>query len=246
MLIRQQLHDRLRFLRPWLKRGDAVHTVANMTFAGDGIITRHDISRLQDQRARRIREAAFWDLEPQPFHEHLAWRIHIATWAATTATASVPGDLVEFGVHYGVFSRAICEAIDIDNSSRNFYLVDSWGPMEGSHPAYGQDIFAEVGERFKGFQSVKMIRGTVPSVLATISNVDQIAYLSLDMNDGFADHEALRWAWSKMPKGAIIYIDDWGWDYPELRRLVGGFLTERGCDVLTFPTGNAIAMKSVP
>lgn len=243
MQLAKEIRDRLLFLRPWMKRGDAVHTVANMTFAGDGMITRHDVSQMQDPRFRRIHNAAFWGLTPQPFHDHLSWRIHIVTWAATLAVRSVPGALVEFGVNYGIFSRAICEAIQIDSTDRKFILVDSWGKMEGSHPAYAADIYAQVRDRFRAYQAVTLVRGTVPAVLRHMPDCDQIAYLSLDMNDGYADHDALQWAWPRIAKGGVIYVDDWGWDYPELRRLVGGFVAQQNCEVLVFPTGNAIVVK---
>lgn len=83
-------------LRQLLKRGDAAHTVANVTFAGDAMVIRYDVSQFHNERPHQVDEAAFAGLTLQPFHEHLSWRIHVVSWPPKLGVRSVSDDLVEF------------------------------------------------------------------------------------------------------------------------------------------------------
>lgn len=242
--VNRQIRHRVRHIFAAFSRGDVVHTVADRTFAGDGLITKHDLSLLEEADFLQLRERTFDYLEPQPYFQHLAWRLHIVTWAARQVVATTPGAFVEFGVHHGIFSRAICLALDFDRTGREFILVDSWGEMGGSHPSYREDTFDLARRRFAEWSSVRLVRGVVPTILGELNSIDSIGYLSLDMNNGACDFAALKWAWDRIPSGGIVYIDDWGWPYPELREKVGGFLRERGQGILSFASGNALVIKT--
>lgn len=43
--------------------------------------------------------------------------------------------------------------------------------------------------------------------------------------------------------GGIIYFDDYGWDYPELRHVVDKFFADKKESLLHFPSGNSIVVK---
>lgn len=224
--------------------GDEAYTIAKASFAGDGLITRHYVGRMSDEPFAAAMNAAFTDVPSQPFHQHLGWRIHIATWAASQAISQAPGALVECGVWYGFLSRAICDYVNIDATGRDFYLVDMWGGETDHHDEYPDDIYAEVKARFATYSRVHLIRGRVPNVLDQLRDVENIAYMSLDMNDRDADVAALEWGWDRLSPGAIVYFDDWGWEYPHLRKRLADFLEDKSERLLHFPSGNSILVRA--
>lgn len=235
---------RARAIPKLMAPGDEAYTISNASFAGDGFITRHYVGWMSEEPFTAAMGAAFSDVPPQPFHKHLGWRVHIATWAASQAISQAPGALVECGVWYGFLSRAICDYVDIDATGRDFYLVDMWGGQVDRHEGYPEDIYADVSSRFAPYSRVQLVRGRVPTVLDQLRDVDSIAYLSLDMNDGDADVAALEWAWDRLSPGAIVYFDDWGWEYPHLRRRLADFLGDKSEKLLHFPSGNSLLVRS--
>ena len=152
------------------------------------------------------------------------------------------GDFIECGVWYGILSKTICEYADFKENQRDFYLIDTWGPLPGSHKNYQVDVFSQVESRFSMYPSVKLVRGAVPTVLEQIPST-KIAYLSLDMNGGLPELAALKFFYPKIVKGGIIYFDDYGWNYPELRKVVDDFFSDKPETLLHFPSGNSIVIK---
>ena len=82
----------------------------------------------------------------------------------------------------------------------------------------------------------------MPTVLEQIPST-KIAYLSLDMNGGLPELAALKFFYPKIVKGGIIYFDDYGWNYPELRKVVDDFFSDKPETLLHFPSGNSIVIK---
>src|SRR5207248_9328469 len=59
----------------------------------------------------------------------MAWRIHIALWAARMALRA-PGQFVECGVNAGFVSSAIMDYLDWNAVARKFILIDTFaGPV---------------------------------------------------------------------------------------------------------------------
>jgi hypothetical protein len=92
------------------------------------------------------------------------------------------------------------------------------------------------------YPSVNLVRGLVPTVLQQIPST-KIAYLALDMNGSLPELAALDFFYPKMVKGGIIYFDDYGWNYPELRKVVDEFFSDKPETLLHFPSGNSIVVK---
>jgi O-methyltransferase len=178
--------------------------------------------------------------------KNIEWRAHICTWAANQALkVKGGGDFVECGVWYGVLSKTICEYLQMENiSDRKFYLVDTFGQMLGSHQSsnYRHDIYEDVKERFSMYPPVELIRGVVPDCLTKIPS-SRIAYLSIDMNNSEPELKTLEYFYDKMVPGGIIYFDDYGWEYPELRKVVDRFFSSKPETLLHFPSGNSIVVK---
>lgn len=59
------------------------------------------------------------------------------------------------------------------------------------------------------YLSATLIRGTVPTVPQELSQNEGIDCASLDKNDGHAEHMALQWAWPRISRGGVVYMDDW-------------------------------------
>lgn len=127
---------------------------------------------------------------------------------------------------------------------RKFYLVDTFGETEGSHPDrhYKKDIYDDVKDRFSIYPQIQLIRGLVPGCLAKITS-SKIAYLAIDMNSSEPELETLKYFYKKLVKGGIIYFDDYGWGYPELRKVVDEFFSDKPETLLHFPSGNSIVVK---
>ena len=215
----------------------------SMTYFADGFGTSHFVGFLNDPKFKSSFYSATENLPlnlPAP-PQSIEWRAHICTWAANQAM-QLEGDFIECGVWYGILSKTICEYADFKENQRDFYLIDTWGPLPGSHKNYQVDVFSQVESRFSMYPSVKLVRGAVPTVLEQIPST-KIAYLSLDMNGGLPELAALKFFYPKIVKGGIIYFDDYGWNYPELRKVVDDFFSDKPETLLHFPSGNSIVIK---
>jgi len=89
---------------------------------------------------------------------------------------------------------------------------------------------------------VKLIRGLVPDALSLV-DTQKVAYLAIDMNGSKPERAALEHFYPKVVTGGVIYFDDYGWNYPELRATVDEFLSDKPESLLHFPNGTAILIK---
>ena len=86
------------------------------------------------------------------------------------------------------------------------------------------------------------MRGFLPDILDTI-HTQKAAYLSINMNEPLAERVALGYFYKKMVPDGVIYFDDYGWGFPELRLTVNEFFTDKPEKLLHFPAGVSIAVK---
>lgn len=222
-----------------------IFTESNSTFFGDNSATKQHVEFLLDKRFVASREFTYRDAPENVANSvrqtNIDWRIHIVTWAASKCM-KIDGDFVECGVWWGWLSRAICYYTDFQNSTKYFHFYDSWGE-KGSHENYQADIYDQVRYRFSNYPNVLFHRGMVPNILLQGNLPDKIAYLSLDMNGGIAERQALDILYPKVVAGGVIYIDDYGWDYPRLRSELTDFLKDKPEELLHFPCGSSIIVK---
>lgn len=221
------------------------------TFSGDGFTTTHFLGFRTDEKFNTAFATAIKSIPKEgPRNlQKIEWRAHISTWAANQALRIEKngggGDFVECGVWYGTLSKTICEYLNMENwGDRKFYLVDTFGEAQGSHPAeqYKKDIYEDVKDRFSIYPQIQIIRGVVPDCLTKITS-SKIAYLAIDMNSSQPELETLKYFYEKIVPGGIIYFDDYGWRYPELRKVVDGFFSDKPETLLHFPSGNSIVVK---
>ena len=185
----------------------------------------------------------------------LEWRTHVACWAATHAK-QLPGDFVECGVNTGILSLAVCEYIDFNATSKNFWLFDTFGGIPEAQISEGEtervrweneniyfDCWDVAQRNFASFPNARLIRGMVPETLPQ-AKIDKVCYLSLDMNIAAPERAAIEYFWPKLLTGAVVLLDDYGWrGYQEQKATMDQFAAQMGTEVLALPTGQGHIIK---
>jgi len=225
-------------------------------YAEDGLYSLHDPRFLQDERFAR---AYARGVQANQGHDPgLAWRTHIAIWAASTALR-VEGDFVECGVNAGFLSSAILSSLP---EPRRYFLIDTFaGPVlsqySAAERASGRARFAEeaaargayvtdldrVRANFAQWPHAVVVQGAVPEVLPSI-DCDRVAFLHLDLNCAAPEIAALDYFWNKMPRGAVILLDDYAYlGHSAQGDAAGAWLQDHHAELLTLPTGQALILR---
>jgi hypothetical protein len=186
----------------------------------------------------------------------IEWRVHVACWAATHAL-KLQGDFVECGVNTGMMSLAICKYVDFNRTEKTFWLFDTFCgiPVEqaknewevahvNAHNRYNYfECYKLAKQNFSPYPNAKLIRGRVPETLS-FAPVDQVSYLSIDMNLEAPERAALEHFWPKMTAGGIVLLDDYGFiGYEPQHASADAFATKVGVPILSLPTGQGILIK---
>lgn len=244
-MIRHRLSYELFAWSRFLTQKKLRKLISDYTYVGDGILTTHYLP-FKDSKVKWSFDNAF-SMVPKKFAtlRKIEWRFSILVWAYRQ-TIPLGGVVIECGVWYGVLSRALINQYS-ETDSRKFLLFDSWGEsgfsMQGPYKThnYLQDIYDVVKERFMNTPA-RLVRGSLPGSFQ-IDEVDCISLLMIDLNSGWLEYEVLTLAWDKIPLGGIIYLDDYGQDFPIVREAIDKFANERNQNLLVFPTGQAIIIK---
>lgn len=183
------------------------------------------------------------------------WRVNTVLWAAQQAVR-LEGDFVECGVNTGILSLAICEYLDFNSLDKRFYLFDTYSGIPDNQSNYGEsienikqknkyyfDCYELAKRNFAPWPKAHLVRGRVPDTLDTVP-IDKVSYLSLDMNVAEPERAALTYFWPKLVSGAIVLIDDYGWETCEQQKAaIDGFARKVDAPVLFLPTGQGIIVK---
>lgn len=185
----------------------------------------------------------------------MPWRVHIACWAATHAL-KLPGDFVECGVNTGVLSLAVCTYVDFNSTDKFFYLFDTFAGIpeaqmtSSERPAsvaanetFYEDCYELAVRNFKPFPRARLIRGTVPETLSEVA-IEQVSYLSIDMNIVAPEVAALEFFWPKLSTGAVILLDDYGYQHHvEQHKGMAEFAARNDASIASLPTGQGLMIK---
>jgi hypothetical protein len=185
----------------------------------------------------------------------IEWRVHVCCWAASHAK-HLPGDFVECGVNTGIYSLAICEYIDFNATGKRFWLFDTYEGIPEHQMSERErqlrisenarmypNCFDRARENFRPFPNAVLVKGTVPESLPSAA-IDRICYLSLDMNIAKPERAAIAYFWPKLSHGAIVVVDDYGWQgYEEQKAAMDEFAGSVGVEVLTLPTGQGLIVR---
>ena len=100
-----------------------------------------------------------------------------------------------------------------------------------------------VRQRYERWDSVIIVKGTVPEVLASM-DVSKIAFLHLDMNCAFPECEALKFFWDRISAGGIVLLDDYAYFGYEAQGDAMDFVARSfGASILALPTGQGMILK---
>ncbi len=219
------------------------------TYREDGLATVHNCDFLKNKQFLKAYHAAS-RLHP---NMDIRWRVHVTQWAGWHA-ARLLGDFVECGVNRAFLSSSVIDFIEFDKVvDRKFYLFDTYcGLVESqisphdraAYRNHYEDTYQFVLSHFKHNHNINIIRGIVPDSLETV-NIEQVAYLSIDMNCAAPELAALEFFWPKMVSSGIIILDDYGFSgHEEQKRIADNFAEKQGVKVLSLPTGQGLLIKS--
>jgi O-methyltransferase len=187
---------------------------------------------------------------------HIEWRVHVLLWAAEHGM-KLEGDFVECGVNTGIYSLAVCEYLDLDQTGKAFYLFDTYNglPLEqitAEEKAHGRieenlnyysDCYELAKRNFAPFSGAKLVRGKVPDTLASV-DIRKVCYLSIDMNLVEPEIAAIEHFWGKLSPGAMVVLDDYGWaPYALQKEAMDSFADRKNISILTLPTGQGLIVK---
>jgi len=222
-----------------------VKAIPSFHYFEDGMATAHVADFLVDPKFKRSYEQG---IKTGSWHgNNLRWRVYNACWAASQALF-LPGDFVECGVNRGGISRAVMEYIDFSSQDRQFFLLDTYkGSVDVAEPNQldYQECYEDVLKTFVPFPNARVIRGLVPSTLASV-NSETICYLSIDMNNPEPEIAALRFFWPRLVSGAVVLLDDYAYSehYRSSKNAMDALGAELGFHVLTMPTGQGMIIKT--
>ena len=201
----------------------------------DGLWTHHGHTFADDPRFVRAYRRA---VQAGGFDYEIRWRVHALLWAAERAVG-LPGDFVECGSARGFMASAICEYLDWD--TRPFYLFDTFRP--GGCRYYASSPEA-VAPNFAQWPGVRLVVGEIPATLDDVQ-VDEVAFLHVDLNHASAEEAAVRHFWPRLVAGGMLVFDDYGFQgFEESRESADRLGDELGYSVLTLPTGQGLVVKS--
>jgi len=222
-----------------------------LSYAKDGLYTIHNCSFITTDEFNKAyvlgRNTGSWG------GAEIEWRAHTVLWAAAKAF-KLEGDFVECGVNKGGFPRAIMEYLDFGNSSKKFYLLDTFEGFdkelltEGEKKKYKdvvpyRDSYEYVRKVFEEFKNVILVKGSVPHTLPEVRS-EKIAFLSIDMNCVQPEAEALEYFWPKMVSGGVIVLDDFAYrGYEEQNIAHTEWAKTKQIGILTLPTGQGLIIK---
>lgn len=224
----------------------AVNQLSGQTgiYAGDNLFTYHrNLSFLEDDQLMQAFHAhASTDVE-----KAVLWRMSTVLWGVRNGLR-LEGDFVECACYKGTTVRVICDAVDFGaHKNRHYYLYDLFDhdPSQPHHamPEHSKQLYAQVKERFAGFENVTVTQGKVPEVLAEVAP-QKIAFMHLDMNNADAEIGALSVLFERMVPGAVLILDDYGWLAYRAQKLAEDpWFAQYGYRVLEMPTGQGLLIK---
>lgn len=213
------------------------------TFSGDNLFTfGRNLSFLDDPKFM----TAYEKHAQTVVEKDIIWRTHVMCWGAFHGLKR-PGDFVECGAYKGTTARIICDYLDLGRTDKSFYLFDLFEHEEEMNhhamPEHGEGLFDQVKARFEDLPNVQVFQGPVPESFSQ-GIPDRIAFLHIDMNNAAAEVGALEVLFDRVSDGAIIVLDDYGWNgYRDQKEAEDEFFAKQGYKVVELPTGQGMVVK---
>ena len=181
----------------------------------------------------------------------IAWRTHVACWAASRA-CEVEGDFFEFGCHEGYTATAIrtfnSNKFNYTNS-RTYYWFDLFEINKGG--SQKKTIIDQsrsekrANHRAKIKSDIKIIKGDVIKTYVENNFFDdkEIAFAHFDLNDFRIEMSVVKKAFHKAKKGSVFLFDDFAMcPFHDQNIMYRNFFRTKGIEILELPTGQGIAI----
>jgi len=178
------------------------------------------------------------------------WRLHVYTWCAAQGLR-LTGDLVECGVHMGLYSLVMMRTLNFGHSDKQIYLYDTFEGLAEDYSSSDEQHLVEgvydiadweqqVRNSFSIYQNAHVIKGEVPGVLQDTAP-ETVSFLHIDMNAAQAEVAAMDFFKSRLTPGAIVLLDDYG---RSENAVIGeahkDWFDRAGRTILELPTGQGI------
>ena len=240
----------LRAALPKRFRFAARMALGGFTYNADGLATMHACDFAVDPKFRaaysRGKATGSWD------GQEIEFRAYVACWAATHAR-NLEGDFVECGVNRGGSALTVSEYASLADTGKRFFLIDTYSGLVDEYVSDEErlavqgyvypDCYECVVELFRDQAHMKIVRGVVPDVLATV-DVQQVAYLHIDMNCAAPEIAAAEFFWPRLVRGGVLLLDDSGFArHAAQRSAFQDFAQRHGVPILGLPTGQGLLMK---
>ena len=187
------------------------------------------------------------------------YRAYIACYFSKYAS-KLDGDFVECGVGKGILSKTIVTYLNFEKINKFFYLFDTYEGIplkQGKNHTekemmkflntihFQGNYYDEVCKTFSNYSNVKIIKGIVPESLRNVS-INKVSYLSMDMNNAFAETEAIKFFWDKIVNCGIVLLDDYATHdgFKEQKISWDKFAKGKNIEILTLPTGQGLIIKN--
>ena len=229
------------------------------SYVGDGLAANHVFDFMQDEKFINSYNEGKSTGAIKNHSSDIHYRAYIACYFAKHAL-SLEGDFVECGVGKGLLAKTICVYLNFDKIDKNFFLFDTFEgiPLNQAQDdkekdlmkwmnktIYSNDYFGEVSNTFSKYSNVKITKGIIPDCLNKIS-INKISFISIDLNNAFAEMKAIEILWNKLGKNGIVLLDDYA--YSESFRLQKNswdkFAKDKNHEILTLPTGQGLLIKN--
>ena len=143
-------------------------------------------------------------------------------WRLLEQCAGLPGDILEVGVWRGGSGALLTARATMlpALSDRRVYLADSFhgvvkaGPRDsyyrgGEHADTSVEQVQEVLERLK-LSNYHILQGIFPDQTAAEVAAEHICFCHIDVDVYRSAYDVVEWVWPRMPVGAVLVYDDYG------------------------------------
>ena len=183
--------------------------------------------------------------------EELKWRHYLLYNACNDIIKNSNNkkkNLVECGVCDGLTFYIMAQCFNVNKIEFQGYLYDSWSKFNFDNK---KDLFdysylnLEITKKnLKQFErNIIFNEGNIPEVFDNSENPKSIDLLHLDLNSGDATRDALMFFYDKINSEGIIIFDDYGRMALE-KQVIDEFFLDKQGNFISFPTGQAIFIKS--
>ncbi|MBA4206585.1 MAG: hypothetical protein C0457_16480 [Polymorphum sp.] len=162
---------------------------------------------------------------------------------------NVEGDLAECGVFEGANAFQLC--IFAEKHSREVHLFDSYEGLSAPAESDGEywkkgDLSASeslVHQNLSQFKCFKTFKGWIPDAFPQVAD-KRYSFLHIDVDLEQPTYDSIAFFYPRMPTGAIILLDDHGYDTcPGARKAVLDFMADKPEPVLDLSTGQGLIIK---